>query len=151
MDNFAAQAESRLKEAGYRLTNSRRLVIGTLAEADRALSPYGIIEQLRARGSGAAPDVVTVYRVLDLLGTLDLVHRVHTVNGYVACSRLRVDGCHHHPVICARCGNIDEIDGHQVEPLTQPQGADGWLITGHILEFSGLCPACRAAGAEPSA
>ncbi|MBI5834755.1 MAG: transcriptional repressor [Armatimonadetes bacterium] len=145
MDDFAAHAEGRLKAAGYRLTRARRVVVAALAQADRALSPYAIIERLRATESGAPPDVVTVYRVLDLLETLDLAHRVHTVNGYVACSRLRVDGCHHHPIICAGCGRIAEIDGHAVEPLTEPLGADGWTITGHVLEFSGLCPECAAA------
>ena len=143
MDDYAAFAESQLKAAGYRLTRTRRVIIEALAHADRALSPYAIIDRIRSSAADSAPDVVTVYRVLDLLETMDLAHRVHTVSGYVACSRPRVDGCHHHPVICAQCGRIAEIDGHQIEMLTDPAGADGWAITGHVLEFSGLCPDCQ--------
>jgi len=146
MDDYAAHAESRLKAAGYRMTRSRRVVIDMLARSDRALSPYGIIERLRADSVEATPDVVTVYRVLDLLETMDLAHRVHTVNGYVACARPKVAGCHHHPVICSGCGRIAEVDGHAAEPLTSPAGVDGWTITGHVLEFSGLCPDCRGQG-----
>lgn len=142
MDDFAADAETQLRSAGYRVTSSRRQVLSVLADADRALSPYAIREAL---GAGAAvPDVVTVYRILELLTALDLAHRVHSVNGWVACSRLRCGGCHH-PVICEGCGRIEEVEGHQLEPLERDLAAAGWAVRGHVLEFRGLCPACRTA------
>jgi Fe2+ or Zn2+ uptake regulation protein len=139
MDDFEAASEACLRRHGYRLTRSRRLVIAALAEADRALSPYGIIEHLAA--ATPVPDVVTVYRVLELLQTLDLAHRVHSAGGYVACTRLSGHGCHH-PVICSGCGRIAEIEGDELAPIEHRLAAGGWRITGHVLEFQGLCPRC---------
>jgi Fe2+ or Zn2+ uptake regulation protein len=82
MDDFRASAENRLREHGYRLTRPRRQVLAVLAESDRALSPYAILEHLAQEGE--APDVVTVYRILELLESLQLVYRGHTLNGDAA-------------------------------------------------------------------
>ncbi|MBI2298253.1 MAG: transcriptional repressor [Armatimonadetes bacterium] len=142
MSDFAGDAEERLRQHDYRLTSARRQVIAVLAGSDRALSPYGILEAIA--GSGTPPDVVTVYRVLDLLESLHLVHRVHSMNGYVACTRLSADGCHH-PLICTRCGRIAEVRGEAFAHAVERMSADGWEVTGHVLELSGLCPACREA------
>jgi Fe2+ or Zn2+ uptake regulation protein len=61
----------------------------------------------------------------------------------VACNRVRQGGCHH-PVICDGCGRIDEVEGDDVGPVERRLDARGWRITGHVIEFRGLCPACTA-------
>ncbi|HAZ63362.1 MAG TPA: transcriptional repressor [Armatimonadetes bacterium] len=145
MDDYAAQAEERLRAAGYRMTRSRQQVIAALAATDRALSPYALIEHLRAGRPRTTPDVVTVYRVLDLLETLGLAHRVHTVPGWVACTWPETDGCHHH-IICAECGRIAEVGGEDLAADLHTAPA-GWTVRGHVLEYSGTCPECQVGGA----
>lgn len=139
MNDFVDEAEGRLRAEGYRVTRARRQVIAILASADRALSPYALLEALVEQ----RPDVVTVYRILELLEHLGLVHRVHSLNGYVACTRLAGGGCHH-PLICIRCGRIAECQGEGLHELEARLAGDGWEVTGHVLEIQGVCPSCRA-------
>ena len=89
-----------LKQAGYRITKPRKAVIALLEENDD-MDAKQIYRTLKERGQDI--DVATVYRVLDLLFRLGVVHRSnftqqHAHFGFVKAVHM----------ICKRCGKIDE-------------------------------------------
>ena len=77
-------AEDLCDRRGVRLTAQRRRVLAIVAERHGAVGAYEILERL-AEDEGRRPAPVTVYRALDFLIDQGLVHRVASLNAYVAC------------------------------------------------------------------
>ena len=83
----------------------------------------------------------TVYRNLEFLATLGLVHRLEYGAG--PCRYDAVTEPHYH-VRCTRCGCLDDACGHVDKSLEAAfQNTNGYEITGHRLELTGLCPKCK--------
>ena len=65
------------------MTPNETLVYELLCDADTPLSAYGILDALRDQGVRAP---LQVYRALNKLIERGAVHRIESVNGFVACS-----------------------------------------------------------------
>ncbi len=100
---FVGAVERACQERGLRLTPIRARVLGFIADAGKPLKAYDLLEQVRVgEGAGAAAPP-TVYRALDFLLANGFIHKLQSVNSFVAC---------HHPsttqhsvpfLICDRC------------------------------------------------
>jgi len=129
-----------LRDAGYRLTQPRRAILQVLEENEAGLTA----EDMHRRGKTLCPKLglVTVYRTLELLGELGLVRRVHSeqrCHSYVSAG----DG--HHHLICQVCHRVIEFPCAGLDELLQSVSVrTGYVITGHLLELTGLCPECSA-------
>ncbi len=86
--------------------------------------------------------LVTVYRTLEILDELGLARRVHTKGhclGYA-----RADGDNHY-LVCHRCRRVLEFPCAGLDVLVENvQQRTGYVIDGHLLELTGLCPDCQA-------
>jgi Fur family zinc uptake transcriptional regulator len=71
------------------LTKNQSLVMGALTNSDGPLSAYTILDQLRDHGFRAP---LQVYRALDKLVEFGLVHRLESLNAFVACRHPGCDG-----------------------------------------------------------
>lgn len=136
-------ATDRLRSHGYRITRPRQLVLKVLAEAPGPMSPAAIHSRLAELPK--APDLVTIYRVLAVFEQLRIVHRTHNEDGYIGCKAL--DAENHHPILCVKCGAFRELDLEPLGELIRRVEVADWDVLGHYVEFTGLCPACRAAEA----
>ena len=141
---FEAGAVDRLKQAGFRVTLPRVQVIRTLAMADKPLSAYGIHQEIIA--SGARVDVVSVYRILETLAKLCLIHHVGIVDGYMAC---KLDDTHESEaehVVCTECGRVTELPlPPAVTDTTNGQlMALGFSPKQTRVEILAVCPNCAA-------
>ena len=95
------------------LTKNQALVMRTLSKAAGPLSAYTILDKLRDDGFRAPPQV---YRALDKLLDYGMVHRLESMNAFVACR---------HPegetqamvafTICGSCGEVTEISDDSSE------------------------------------
>jgi Fur family zinc uptake transcriptional regulator len=148
--SYTEQALQLLQARGVRQTKPRRLVLEALESSDAPVSAYDVAGAVRRLGG--VGDVVTVYRILDLLEREGLVHRLVSSGKLVkcqlgpedACDRHQLEHCHH-SLVCRSCGRIDEVHCPGVSLLAQALAAQtDFQIEGHVLEFSGLCDACRA-------
>jgi len=86
----------------------------------------------------------TVYRTLNKLTDSGHANRV-LVSGAERFDH-RVDP--HYHVVCAVCGRVDDVEGYgPLDSMCQEaaHSASGYVITGHTLQFSGICPACQMA------
>ncbi len=97
-------------------------------------------------------DIASVYRVLDCLDQLGLIHRVLSSGKVVKCRlddeatcNLEQDNHCHHLMVCNKCGHIQEAHCPEaMQVIEQLPPRHGFAITGHHLEFTGLCQQCQA-------
>ncbi len=126
------------------LTKNQSLVMGALARSDGPLSAYTILDQLRDSGFRAP---LQVYRALDKLVEFGLVHRLESLNAFVAC---RHPGCEGHEttafMICERCGVVSELtDGALAMRLKHLAVEAGFGLKKSTIELRGICRGCQAA------
>ena len=129
-----------LQAQGHKATKPRKLVLEILEETEKPLSPYDIQGILRARGKHL--NHVTIYRILDLLCSLNLVHKVLSSGGFVKCNLAAIEGCHRF-MVCQQCGAIQEFADKELCQEENEFARDlGFHTEHHLSEFSGLCSQC---------
>jgi len=126
------------------LTRNQSLVMGALTRSVGPLSAYSILDELRDDGFRAP---LQVYRALDKLVEFGLVHRLESLNAFVAC---RHPGCDSHEtiafMICERCGQVNEIsDNSLAKQLKQLAMEAGFVLKKSTVELRGICSNCQAA------
>ena len=123
------------------LTKNQNLVMGALASANGPMSAYTILHRLRDEGFRAP---LQVYRALDKLVEIGLVHRLESLNSFVAC---RHPGCDEHQafVICDECGQVNELtDANLASRLRQLAMEADFALTKTTIELRGRCRKCQA-------
>ena len=128
------------------LTKNQARVLEKLEAATGPLSAYTLLDQLREQGFRAP---LQVYRALDGLMKGGFVHRLESLNAFVACA-----GQHDHShrmtafAICDTCGQVSEFSDHAVgEQLDEWVGANGFVAKKAVIEFRGTCAKCLAEAA----
>lgn len=131
-------AETRVAEAGGKWTEPRRRVYELLLEAGTPVKAYDLMEAYSEDRTAKPP---TVYRALDFLETAGLVHRIASLNAFVACE---ADDPTHAAafLICDCCGAAEEFEPDFGPQLAAAQAA-GYAVRSVTLEARGLCSACR--------
>ncbi len=125
------------------LTRNQGLVFGALTSADGPLTAYAILDELRAEGFKAP---LQVYRALEKLQELGLVHRLESLNAFVAC---RHPGCASHETaafaICETCGHVSEFapDGAMEHLQAWAQGEE-FKLSKATIELRGTCKTCHS-------
>lgn len=131
-----------LRQHGYKNTPQRRAVVQALSETKSHVTPA----QLHAAVRENTRDVglVTVYRTLRILVDLGLACEIST-DGRLPTYLLSRPTQHHHHLICSECGHVVDFTAEDVERLGRRLASEtGYSIDSHVLEFVGVCPACRA-------
>lgn len=129
--------------AQHQLTKNQDLVLGVLSHADGPLSAYTILDRLRDNGFRAP---LQVYRALEKLLEFGLVHRLESINAFVACAHPHED-CHAHGLtaftICESCGQVTEFHDEVIEARLKGFARDRNFKTGKTtIEIRGLCAGC---------
>jgi Fur family transcriptional regulator, zinc uptake regulator len=141
VDRRIEQAAELCRARGQSLTPLRRRVLEIMLEAERPLGAYDVLEILaKERGRVAPP---TVYRSLDFLQGQGLVHKVLSVNGFVAC-RATTRPHAAELFICRACGTTAELAQKLTDRRLESAAAEiDFAIESVVLEVRGLCHACR--------
>ena len=142
-DHARAQqaAEEFCRRMGARLTRLRRNVFVTVLSAERPLTAYEILDLLRPKDPSATP--AGVYRSLDFLTELGLVHRIESAKSFIAC--VMTDRAHpSQMLVCRRCGTVVETEDSRVAKATENLGRRlGFALDRDTMEFVGLCSTCQ--------
>jgi Fur family zinc uptake transcriptional regulator len=123
------------------LTGRRGLVYAAVAGSPTPLTAYEILDKLRRHGVTAPP---TVYRALSYLLERRMIHRIESLNAYVACGS--VEQPHEgYFIICRNCGSVSEILDERLErTIAELADERGFTIDHKTIEASGQCRDCRA-------
>ncbi|GAA5234944.1 transcriptional repressor [Verticiella sediminum] len=146
VDDALAVAEALCARRGRRFTPIRRKVLELLLRHQRSLKAYELLDEIRAIHPNATPP--TVYRALDFLLEEGLVHRVDTLNTFIACGD--ADGAPHNLlVVCTGCGAVAEIHDDVVRKrLADRIDKAGFKLSGGEMEVKALCKNCQASQRE---
>lgn len=114
-----------------------------LRAAGQPMSAYDILDALRrTHPTAAAP---SAYRALSGLIARGLVHRLESINAYVAC-------CSDEPceaplfAICDQCGGVDETSDRAVaSDIAAAARRGGFVPQKSVIELIGRCASCQDA------
>ena len=134
-------AEARCAEKGSRLTPARLSAYAEFVQSGRPISAYQLIARLEEKeGRKIAPP--TVYRHLDFLMRVGLVHRLESTQTYVACDHPE----HAHAsqyLLCSSCGQADELESKALEALLARMVSQrGFQPDKTVVEITGRCGDC---------
>lgn len=121
-------------------------VLDVLREHSGPMSAYDVLGQLRHNKLNLAP--ATIYRALSSLTHRGKVHRLESLNAFVAC---KYDDHQHAWImsICDNCSAVDEIVSPDLlNALSGVAAESGFTYCRHIIEIYGICPTCRGIGAK---
>jgi Fur family zinc uptake transcriptional regulator len=126
------------------LTRNQSLVLGVLKQAGAPRSAYDILDGLRGDGFRAP---LQVYRALEKLVELGVVHRLESLNAFVACSDPHDHEHHGHGVtafaICEDCGSVKEFHDTVIEErLSAWQKSEHFKPDKTTVEIRGHCRDC---------
>jgi Fur family transcriptional regulator, zinc uptake regulator len=142
-DAFLREVADVCRERGLRFTPLRERVLRLIADAERPLKAYELLELMREGHGPAAPP--TVYRALDFLLDSGFIHKLESINAFIGCHHPRVQ--HSVPfLICDRCHATVELEDERVTQLLREQAlALGFRPQAQTLEVHGLCARCVGA------
>jgi Fur family ferric uptake transcriptional regulator len=132
-----------LRRSGARTGGAREAVIAYLGAQDCCLSAQELFDGLRSERRGVG--IASVYRVLDQLADLRLVHRVDLGDGVTRFEPAHADGQHHHHLVCDGCGKVETFDDLGLErAVSRVAGSLGYALDEHDVVLHGSCGECRA-------
>ncbi len=121
-------------------------VLAALRRQAKPLSAYEILARLNRRDGKLAPP--TIYRALASLIEQGRVHRIESINAFVACQSLG----HAHASVLSICDDCGAVAEHHDDTLLQDLSAlterSGFSPTHHIIEVHGRCTECGTEAAE---
>ena len=125
---------------GLRFTPLREKVLELIANASGPSKAYTLLEQLRTEHDSAAPP--TVYRALEFLLEHGFVHKVESINAFVACPH--PSGTHLAQfLVCDQCGSAIELEGEILPKLlTELAVAQQFSAERIVVEVHGRCMNC---------
>jgi Fur family transcriptional regulator, zinc uptake regulator len=138
--DLLTRAERQCGERNVRLTPQRRRVLELVAASHAAVGAYEILGRVRQDGRPPAP--ISVYRALDFLIEQGFVHRVESLNAYIAC--LRTSGQHRPQfLVCRTCKTVAELASPAIDAAIEAHAeAAGFEVAVPVVEIAGLCDSC---------
>ncbi len=134
-------AEARCAETKNRLTPARLVAYAEILNSGGPISAYELIARLEQKEQRKiAPP--TVYRHLDFLMRVGLVHRLESTQSFVACEHPGHEHASQY-LLCTECGSADELESGELEQLLA-QAADqhGFQPDKSVVEITGVCGDC---------
>ena len=128
-------------EPKHKLTKNQTLVLKILEKANTPLSAYSLLDKLREHGFKAPPQV---YRALDKLMEFGKVHRIESMNAFIACEHTL---CEISPMtaftICQKCEKVSEVKDEELSNYINLRAEKFGLSAPKTnIEIHGLCTNC---------
>lgn len=132
----------------YKLTPQRKAVLDVLQQTRGThMTAEDIYNEVKK--SNPRIGIATVYRTLELLARLEIVHKNIFDEGKYRYEFCENDGHFHHHFLCSNCGVIIEVEEDYLSFLEEELERRGFYISDHNLQIYGLCPECHDNGNHP--
>lgn len=127
-----------------RNTRQREAILNLLASTKTHPTANWLYEHLKPDN----PEISlgTVYRNLSILASQGKILVIESKTGI---DRFDADTSDHYHVICERCGRVDDVGKDFAAPKIRDDEAEqatGYRVSGHRLDFFGICPDCLMDG-----
>jgi len=123
--------------AGERFTPLRAHILELVISDGGAVKAYDLLDRLKPEIGSPKPP--TIYRALEFLSKLGLIHRVEALNAFIACDHQH-DGDLAEFFICETCSSVEERHAHDHVDCKP----DGFQIKRSVVEHYGVCVNCVA-------
>ena len=131
---------------GKRGEEMQTAVLAILRDSKSPHSAYTLLDRLQETYPKIAPP--TVYRALATLVERGQIHRLESLNAYVACQ----SEAHHQASvlsICEDCGIVEETFEPDIfSRLSAALRKSGFSAQRHIIEVNGICASCGPSQAK---
>lgn len=143
MEERIERIKQQLQAQGYKLTPQREATLRVLLENEEDhLSAEDVYLLVKRK----APEIglATVYRTLELLSDLKIIHKLNFGDGVSRYDFLAEGQDHlHHHLECIQCGSVDEIMEDLLIDIEKKVESDfKFKIMDHRLTFLGICNRC---------
>jgi len=135
-----ANADKVCLDRNQRFTKLRKRIFELVWQQHKPIRAYDVLEILQQDGRAAPP---TVYRGLDFLIEVGLIHKIESLNAFVGCVEPR---CHHQgkSLICTSCNAYAEINSSTINnAITDAARESGFEVKEQTIEIMGICPSCQ--------
>lgn len=140
----------RFNRFGAKITAPREVVLDVLHRTDEHLSASDIY--IRAHSANPSIGLTTVYRTLDMLTSMGIVHKFDFGDGkarFELANNPEGKG-HHHHLVCLKCRKIIDYADFMDEEIEYLKKTEEGLaekynfqIVDHIIRFYGICSDCQ--------
>tara|TARA_B110000459_G_scaffold167266_1_gene185745 strand:+ start:76 stop:576 length:501 start_codon:yes stop_codon:yes gene_type:complete len=127
-----------------RLTPIREIVFKSIWSSHRPVGAYDIVDNLGLNiSTGKRIKAPSVYRAIEFLMKLRLIHRIASLNAYIG--RSFPEKVHNDFfLICRICRATAECSTDQINNIVLHAAArNGFIVEQEIVEIIGLCPECK--------
>ncbi|GAA0364013.1 Fur family transcriptional regulator [Bacillus horti] len=144
MEERIERIKQQLYAHNYKLTPQREATVRVILENEEDhLSAEDVYLLLKEK----SPEIglATVYRTLELLHELKVIHKINFGDG-VARYDLNAEGADrfHHHLVCVQCGTVDEILEDLLGDVEKKvEKTFNFKINDHRLVFHGICYRCK--------
>jgi len=130
----------KLRNTGFRITPQRLAILEVLAESRGHPSAERI--HLSVKEKFPTTTIATVYKTLAVLKEIGEVLELEFSGDFNRYDGKK-PGPHPH-LICIKCKGIVDPELPSLDEMTKKLALDsGYELTGHRLDFYGICPGCR--------
>jgi len=143
IDAALSRAEDLCQKKNAKLTPTRATVLSILWQSHHPLGAYQVQDRLsKIMGKATAPP--TVYRAIEFLLRLGLIHRLPSLNAYIGCPFPNSEHSNLF-MICNECGCVAEMADASVNTLLQTAcDKTNFELHSQNIELFGVCPQCSA-------
>ena len=134
---YIDKAKNKLQDNKLKLTQARLDLIDLLSEHEEAMTPYKMIDLFKEKGKIYSP--ITIYRVLDSFMSVNLVHKVYSINSYIRCADLDHTDHDHRLLVCTECNSVMVTPSEQTEAEVNVPGFHSKKIVDEVIGLCGKC------------
>ena len=147
-DEIRARFKIQLKSMGLKTTRERIMILeGVLKRTDHFDADQFAAE---LSVSGVKVSRATVYRTLDILNDMGIVHKSTLGHKHQHYENM-VDRNHHDHLVCLSCEKVVEFLEPKIEELQEEVcRKNGFEIKDHSLQLFGICADCKTKEAADS-
>lgn len=123
----------------FRSTKPRQVILEELRKVTSHPTADEIYQMVRKRLPRVS--LGTVYRNLETMSDSGMILKLE-----IAGTQRRYDATtsNHYHLRCTSCGRVDDLPVKNIPGIEEEaKKASSYRITGHRLEFQGICPACE--------
>lgn len=127
-----------LKSASLKATKKRLMIIDIIKSAPSPITADSIYEKL---SESLDINLSTVYRALNAMTEKNILIKAIHMDGktYYQFN----DHQHKHELVCSMCHRSVDVEDCPFDEISKKIAEKtGFVITGHNMEFTGICPKC---------